>query len=71
MGSKALRGGSVGAQVNQQISIDARNSVTPEGFARELLTLSGRQAQQAAGAMGKVVTKAMPARLAQFQRDGT
>ncbi len=59
------------ATINQQISIDARNSVTPEGFARELLTLSGRQAQQAAGAMGKVVTKAMPARLAQFQRDGT
>ena len=59
------------ATINQQISIDARNSVTPEGFARELLTLSGRQAQQAAGAMGKVVTKAMPARLAQYQRDGT
>lgn len=71
VGSKALRGGSSGATVNQYLSIDARNSVTPEGFARDILTLSGQQAQQAAGAMGKAVTKVVPARLAQYSRDGT
>ncbi|KEZ17156.1 hypothetical protein CP98_03654 [Sphingobium yanoikuyae] len=71
VGSKALRGGGGGATVNQYLSIDARNSVTPEGFARDILTLSGQQAQQAAGAMGKAVTKVVPARLAQYSRDGT
>ncbi|WP_313230148.1 tape measure protein [Sphingobium yanoikuyae] len=60
-----------GATVVQHISVDARSSVTPQGFARDILAISGQQAQQAAGAMGKAVTKVVPARLAQYSRDGT
>lgn len=71
IGSKPLRGGGGGATVVQYITVDGRNSVTPDNFARQILSISGQQAQHAAATMGKGVLKAMPARLSQFQADGT
>lgn len=71
VGSKALRGGSTSAQINQFITVDARNSVNPEGFARQILAQSDQQAKRAAAAMGQGVLKAVPARFAQYQTDGT
>lgn len=71
VGSKALRGNAGAAQVNQFITVDARNSVNPEGFAQQLLAQSDQQARRAAAAMGQGVLKAVPARFAQYQTDGT
>ena len=67
----ALRGASGGATVVQHITIDASNSVNPEGFERRILAISGQQAAQAATQMGKHVVKNMPNRMGQFSRDGT
>lgn len=69
--NEALRGGGGGATVVQHINVDMRNSVTPDGFARELLAISNQQALRAAGGMGQAILKGMPTRLTQFQRDGT
>jgi len=72
IGNQALSGrGGGAATVVQNITVDARNSVNPDGFARQILTISAQQAQQAATTMGSTVIKAMPARLAQYQTDGT
>ncbi|MEC9018119.1 MAG: hypothetical protein VYC29_09420, partial [Pseudomonadota bacterium] len=71
VGSKALRGNAGAAQVNQFITVDARNSVNPEGFAQQILAQSDQQARRAAAAMGQGVLKAVPARFAQYQTDGT
>lgn len=57
--------------VQQTVHVDARNSVNPDGFARQILAMSGQQAQQAAAQVGARVLKATPGRLASFQRDGT
>lgn len=57
--------------VNQTVHVDARNSVNPEGFAREILTLSGKQAQQAGASAYQMALRNAPSRMAQFQRDGT
>ena len=67
----ALRGASGGATVVQHITIDASNSVNPEGFERRILAISGQQAAQAATQMGKHVVKTIPNRMGQFNRDGT
>jgi tape measure domain-containing protein len=71
VGNKTLGRSGGGATIVQQITIDARNSVTPEGFAREILAITGQQAIHAAAGMGQTVIKGVPTRLAQFQRDGT
>ncbi|WP_162254005.1 tape measure protein [Sphingomonas sp. Root50] len=70
IGSKTLGRPGGGSTVVQQITIDARNSVTPEGFARDILELSGQQAVQASGQMGQAVIKGVPSRILQYQRDG-
>jgi len=57
--------------VQQTVHVDARNSVTPAGFAQQILAAAGQQAQQVAGAMGQNILKAVPGRIATFQRDGT
>lgn len=57
--------------IKQTIQVDARNSVNPDGFARQILAISSQQAQQAAATMGSGVMKAMPQRLQQYQTDGT
>lgn len=71
VGSKALNGNRAGATVVQNITVDARNSVNPDGFAREILSMTGQQAVQAASMVGQQVTKSIPGRLSQFNRDGT
>lgn len=57
--------------VHQTVQVDARNSVNPEGFARQILSVSAQQAQQAAAGMGQGIIKAVPQRIAQYQQDGT
>lgn len=57
--------------LHQTIHVDGRNSVTPAGFARQILDEANRAAAGAAAQMGQAVIKAVPARLSQFQGDGT
>lgn len=52
------------------ISIDARNSVTPDGFAQDLSSKILRQAAQMDGQAAQATLKAMPGRMSQYQRDG-
>lgn len=64
----ALKSGVGGKVFN--IMVDARNSVTPDGFAQQL---SGQILQQAAamdGQTAKAVLGAAPGRMSQYQRDG-
>lgn len=64
----ALKSGGGGKVFN--IMVDARNSVTPDGFAQQL---SGQILQQAAamdGQTAKAVLGAAPGRMSQYQRDG-
>ena len=56
--------------VHQTVQVDARNSVNPEGFAQQILSVSGRQAQAAAAQAGQAAIKGVPARFAQYQKDG-
>lgn len=56
--------------VQQQVSVDARNSVNPDGFARQILTISQQQANRAAATAGKATLAAVPGRIAQYQTDG-
>ncbi|OYZ30503.1 MAG: hypothetical protein B7Y31_12710 [Novosphingobium sp. 16-62-11] len=53
-----------------QITIDARNSVNPEGFERKILTEAMRQAAQMDGQAAQTVIKNIPARMGQYERDG-
>lgn len=71
VGTKALGGRSGGTTIVQNINVDGRNSVTPEGFARQILAISNQQAVQASSSMGQAVIKGVPKRMAQFNRDGT
>lgn len=57
--------------IQQTVQVDARNSVNPDGFARQILAVSAQQAQQAAVQVGQGVIKAVPQRMAQYQQDGT
>lgn len=56
--------------VHQTVQVDARSSVNPEGFAQQILSVSGRQAQAAAAQAGQAAIKGVPARFAQYQKDG-
>lgn len=53
------------------ISVDARNSVTPTGFARDLSSLILNQAAQMDQAAATRVVKEMPGKLSRYQRLGT
>lgn len=75
IGSKALGGRGGGAPT---IYVDARGAVMHETFAAQILSRSraytdarSTQAVQAAATFTQGAVKGMPARLAQFQRDGT
>lgn len=70
IGGKAL-GARGGAAVYQTIQVDARNSVTPAGFAQEILSISNQQAVRAAASVGQAVIRGVPKRMVQFNRDGT
>lgn len=62
---KSQRGGKV-----FNITVDARNSVTPEGFARDLSGEILRQAAAMDGQVAQAVVKNIPSRMAQYERDG-
>ena len=62
------RGGSGGRVFN--ISVDARNSVTPSGFANQLSQQILAQAQSMDVETGKAVTRNVPSRMNGYQRDG-
>lgn len=57
--------------IQQTVQVDARNSVNPDGFARQILAVSAQQAQQVAVQVGQGVIKSVPQRMAQYQQDGT
>lgn len=59
------RGGNV-----YNISVDSRNSVTPDGFARDLSSHILRQAAAMDGQTAQAVVRAMPGRMGQYGRDG-
>lgn len=72
VGSRALAGGrSAPSVVQPVINVDARGAVMNDQFAAMILTKAHQGAVQTAAAMGQHVAKAMPARMAQFNRDGT
>lgn len=64
----ALKSGGGGRVFN--ITVDARNSVTPDGFAQDLSSKILRQAAQMDGQTAQATLKAMPGRMSQYQRDG-
>lgn len=69
--SKALGGRGGGAPViNQTFVLDARYGITSTELLQRVENVR-REAQQNTAAMGSFVSKSMPARMAQFQRDGT
>jgi hypothetical protein len=67
--TNATRAGGGGDRVFQ-ISVDARNSVTPAGFAQSLSSNILRQAAAMDVQMGNAVSSAVPTRMQQYQRDG-
>ena len=66
-----MRGATQGGMViHQTVRVDARGSVNPDGYAEHII---GRVRQETARIVGvgmQGVTKGVPARLAQYQRDG-
>lgn len=63
--------GGGGVQISQTIQIDARNSVTPDGFADYIVARTRRETTYIVGEATKRVNRNVPARMAQYQRDGT
>lgn len=72
VGNKTLNGGRGGATVVQPIiQVDARGAVMSDQFAQMILAQAGQQAQGYAAQMGQGILRGVPARMAQFQTDGT
>lgn len=64
-------GGNGGTTVVQHISVDGRNSVTPAGFASQILNQANRFAAKAATDAGKSSYESSPARYNKFQQLGS
>ena len=64
----ALKSGGGGRVYN--ITVDARNSVNPEGFEQRILAEAAKRAAQMDGQTAQATLKAMPGRMSQYQRDG-
>lgn len=64
----ALKSGGGGRVFN--ITVDARNSVNPEGFEQRILAEAAKRAAQMDGQAAQATLKAMPGRMSQYQRDG-
>lgn len=72
VGSKTLGGRGKGATVVQPIiQVDARGAVMNDQFAQMILAKADQVSSQKVAAMGGFLNKNMPARMNQFQRDGT
>jgi len=63
--------GGGGVQIAQTIQIDARNSVTPDGFADYIVARTRQETTYIVGEATKRVNRNVPGRMAQYQRDGT
>lgn len=64
----ALKSGG-GAKV-YNITIDASNSINPDGFEQRILAQANAQAAAMDGQVAQVVVKNMPSRMGQYERDG-
>lgn len=60
-----------GVNIQQTVKIDASNSVTPDGFADYIVERTRHETAQIVGEGMKRAQKGVPARMAQYQRDGT
>lgn len=66
-----MRGaGGGGVVVQQTVNVDASNSVNPEGYAEHIVARVRKETVAIVGEGMKRVTKGVPGRLSQFQRDG-
>lgn len=70
LGEMNSKRGSGGATINQTVQVDARNSVNPDGFARQILAISGQQANQAAAAYSQATYQSIPQRINEYNKDG-
>lgn len=67
-----MRGaGGSGVQVYQTVKIDARNSVTPDGFAEYIVARTRQETSYIVSQASRQQMKNVPGRMAQYQRDGT
>lgn len=67
-----MRGaGGGGVQIHQSIHVDASNSVTPDGFAEHIISRTRQETAYIVGQASRQVTRNVPGRMAQYQRDGT
>lgn len=64
---RAARGGG-GTTVYQTIQVDGRNSVTPAGFASQIVRIAAAQAAQMDAANLRAASKAAPGRMQQFAK---
>lgn len=69
LGRMRQSGGS-NVTLHQTVQVDARGSVNPEGFAEHIVARVRKETVSIVGAGMQAVTKGVPARLSQFQRDG-
>lgn len=67
----SLRAGSAGTHVTQYISVDGRNSVTPAGFASQILSQANAHANRAAANAGKAAYQQSPQRQQKLQQLGS
>lgn len=67
-----MRGsGGAGTIINQTVKVDASGGVNPEGYAEHIVERVREETVAIVGAGMKQVSDKVPARMAQFQRDGT
>lgn len=59
-----------GTTIHQTVSVDARGSVNPDGYADHIVSRVRQETVAIVGAASRGVTKGVPARLAQYNRDG-
>jgi hypothetical protein len=62
--------GSRGMTLQQTINIDTRGSVNPDGYAEHIISRVRRETYAIVGAGMTQVSKSVPARMDQYQRDG-
>jgi tape measure domain-containing protein len=65
------RAGGASINLNQTVNVDTRGSVNPDGFAENIKAAVRQETLGIVGTAVKSVTKGVPARVAQYQRDGT
>lgn len=65
------RAGGTSINLNQNVTVDARGSVNPDGYAEHIKAAVRQETLGIVTTAVKGVNKGVPARLAQYQRDGT